>query len=253
MALLVTDAVVLHAFNYLESSRILRLATREGGVRSVLARGLRRSGRRFSSAVDLFAQGAAQLHVKPGRELDTLGGFDVTRARPLLATDLQRFTGAAVIAELALRFTRDEHDPPLFDAIVAALDRVESAPGHAAREATLGGAWRIIAELGFAPNVDVCGACHTPLDPDAPVRFSHPAGGALCDGCARLAVSGRTLPPKARAALRAWIAAESAAVLDDAAVRAHQRLLREFLHEHLLDGQPLPAFDVWERNAWSAA
>ena len=34
-----TDALVLHLFDYLESSRIVRVATRELGVQSVLARG----------------------------------------------------------------------------------------------------------------------------------------------------------------------------------------------------------------------
>src|SRR6266513_1576931 len=116
MTLVVTEAIVLHTFDYLESSRILRLVTREAGVRSVLARGARRSSRRFGSALDLFAQGSAQLHVKPGRDLDTLGGFDVERARPALASELARFTGAAVIAELTLRFGRDAEDPDLFTA-----------------------------------------------------------------------------------------------------------------------------------------
>ena len=93
MPLLATPAIVLHAFDYLESSRILRLMTREGGVRSVLAKGARRSSRRFGSAVDLFAQGSAQLYVKPGRDLDTLSTFDVERSRPELAEDLGRFAG----------------------------------------------------------------------------------------------------------------------------------------------------------------
>ena len=35
MALLATDAIVLHSFDYLESSRILRLVTREAGVRQL--------------------------------------------------------------------------------------------------------------------------------------------------------------------------------------------------------------------------
>jgi DNA repair protein RecO (recombination protein O) len=34
-------------------------------------------------------------------------------------------------------------------------------------------------------------------------------------------------------------------------VRAHQRLLREFVREHLADDRPLRAFDVWERDDWS--
>src|SRR3954467_849365 len=139
MALLETEAIVLHAFDYLESSRILRLVTREAGVRSVLARGARRSGRRFGTALALFAQGTAELHTKPGRELDTLGAFDVARSRPQLAARLDRFSGASTIAELTLRFARDAADPGLFEAVAASLDSIgESTPDHA-RDATLAG------------------------------------------------------------------------------------------------------------------
>ena len=102
MSLIQTDAVVLHAFSYMESSRILRLATRDAGVVSVLAKGARRASRRFGTAVDLFAEGQAQFYTKPGRELHTLSGFDVVRSRPALASDLGRFTAASAIAELML-------------------------------------------------------------------------------------------------------------------------------------------------------
>src|SRR3712207_2414233 len=115
MPLLATEAVVLHAFDYLESSRILRLATREAGVQSVIAKGARRSSRRFGSAVDLFAAGVAQIYTKPGRELHTLAAFEVTRSRPEIAADLDRFTGAAALSELMLRFARDDAQPLLYD------------------------------------------------------------------------------------------------------------------------------------------
>ena len=251
MPLLATDAIVLHAFDYLESSRILRLVTREGGVRSALAKGARRASRRFGSAVDLFAQGAAQLYIKPGRDLDTLAGFDVVASRAALAADLGRFAGASAIAELTLRFGRDAADPALFDAVATALDDLATAAPEAALPATLGGAWRIVAELGFAPTLDACGDCHAPLDAGATAMFSHRAGGALCARCARLAPSGRVLPPEARAVLRALIGgAWRDVTLDDAAGRAHQRLLREFLAEHLADGRPLRAMELWEQQRW---
>jgi len=250
MALLATDAIVLHQFDYLESSRILRLVTRDGGVRSALAKGARRSSRRFGSAVDLFAQGNAQLYAKPGRDLDTLSAFDVVLARPALAADMGRFAGASAIAELTLRFGRDAADAGLFDVVATAFDALAIASADAALTTTLASAWRIVAELGFAPALDVCGDCHAPLEPDATVMFSHRAGGALCTRCGRLAPAGRKLPAEARDALRRFLAGDAGAPLDDASTRAHQRLLREFLAEHLTDGRPLRALELWEEQRW---
>ncbi|MDB4875977.1 MAG: repair protein recO [Gemmatimonadetes bacterium] len=253
MSLVVTDAIVLHAFDYLESSRILKLVTREAGVRSVLARGARRSKKRFGTSLDLYAQGSAELHMKIGRELDTLSDFDVRRARPQLAMQLSRFTGASTIAELTLRFARDAADPGLFDAVEAALDAIGAAPPERARDVTLAGAWRVLRELGVAPTVDNCAECHASVDPDAAAMFSHPAGGTLCERCAHLARAGRTLPPAARNALRAWLSGAEHPLADAQAARAHQRLLREFLAEHLSEDRPLRAFDVWERETLTGA
>lgn len=250
MSLVVTDAVVLHAFDYLESSRVLRLATREQGVQSVLAKGARRSQKRFGGAVDLFAEGQAQYYAKPGRDLHTLASFDVTRARFALAADLERFAAGAALSELVLRFARDESQPTWYDALVQALDALAVAPPHEARAAGIAGAWRVVAALGFSPALDDCATCHDPIAADRPARFSHPAGGALCDRCARLAGTGRVLPAEARAALRGWLSDEHAAIppadVGPASARAHQRLLREFLREHLMDGRPLRAFESWE-------
>jgi DNA repair protein RecO (recombination protein O) len=241
----------LHTFDYLESSRILKLVTREAGVRSVLARGARRSKRRFGSALDLYAQGTAELEIKVGRELDTLSGFDVTRSRPQLGAQLARFIGASAIAELTLRFARDAVDPGLFDAVVTALDDIGAATPDRTRDVTLSGAWRVLYELGVAPTIDNCADCHAAIDPTVAALFSHPSGGTLCPRCGRLARSGRTLPPEARAALRDWLSRTQHPLTDVTDVRAHQRLLREFLREHLADDRPLRAFEVWERDDWT--
>ena len=250
MALVATEAIVLHAVNYLESSRILRLATRDAGVQSVLAKGARRARGRVGSAVDLFAGGIAQLYLKPGRDLQTLAGFDVVRARDEIGLELGRFTGAAALAELTMRFVRDDANPDLYDVLARGLDAIAAAPPEHAAEAALATAWQLVGELGFAPTVDVCAVCHAALPPDAVVAFSHPVGGALCAACARGASGARRLPAEARSAIRDWLGGAVPPLLEPATVRAHQRLLREFLGEHLTDGRSLRAFDVWERDRW---
>jgi len=244
------DAIVLHMFDYLETSRIVRVATRELGVQSVLARGARRSRTRYGSALDLFASGIAEISTRPGRDLHTLVSFDIQRARPRLAEDLGRFTGASVLAELSLRFSGEETHPALYDALIASLDALDTAAPGDTIDVSLGGAWRIVGELGFAPSLDRCASCETVLPPADAAPFSHRAGGVLCANCARLEPVHRSLPATARATLAAWLAGAATPGLGVGEQRAHQRLLREFLREHLADGRALRAFDVWENERW---
>jgi DNA repair protein RecO (recombination protein O) len=250
MPLVETDAIVLHVFDYSETSRILRLATRDAGLQSVLARGARRAKSRFGSALDLFAEGAAQLHLKDGRDLQTLSAFDVTRSRAELGEDMGRFAGASALAELVLRFSgADDVSVALFDELAQALDRLAATQDEEASEATLSGAWRLVAELGFAPTIDSCAACHAPIDIAGDLPFSHTAGGVLCERCARLYPGGRRLPLEARQAIGEWTRGGRLPQRDPRATRAHQRLLREFLQQHLADGRSLRAFDAWEQGA----
>lgn len=253
VSLIVTPALVLHAFDYLESSRIVRLVTRDSGMRSGLAKGARKSRRRFGSGLDLFAQGTAFLHTRPGRELDTLSAFEDVTTRTELASDLERFHGAETIAEIALHFGREGADAELFDSIAHALDTLTATSGRDAREVTLAGAWQIVATLGFGPSLSECAECHADIGKDTMAPFSHAAGGVVCARCASLTTGGRKLPADARAAIEAWMTGASVSTFTDSDARAHQRLLREFLGYHLHDGRTLRAYEQWEQGNWSAA
>jgi DNA repair protein RecO (recombination protein O) len=248
---IVTDAIVLHSFDYRETSRILRLATREAGVRSVIARGARRPNNRFGAALDLFAQGTAQIVVRGSGDLHTLAGFDVLRARTALAARWDRFAAANALSEIMLRFARDDAQPGLYDAFAQALASLETSDNGAA--AGLAGAWALVTELGFAPSLDLCASCGTPLADEATVKFSHRVGGALCELCAPQHPGSRTLPPDARGVLSTWVNQRPVYPIPHTpAVQSHLRLLREFLQEHLADERPLRAFAVWERGDWQS-
>ncbi len=253
MPLVITDAIVLHSLDYLETSRILRLATREAGVQSVLARSARTSKKRFGSALDLFAEGVAQIDIKPGRDLHTLSSFDVVRVRPALAADLGRFAAAAALSECAQRLITEEHAPAAFVILQEALDTLSVAENAGAIAAVVGALWRLMAELGIAPSLAHCASCHDPIgEPEGGGRsaFSHEAGGMLCQRCARLAPTARRLPPEARQALAHWVDGTAVELGSTAEGRAHQRLVREFLRQHLLDLATVRAWVSWERGDW---
>ena len=253
MPLLLTEAIVLHAFDYLESSRIIRLLTREAGIQSALARGARKSRARYGSALDLFAEGSAQLYMKANSELHNLTTFEITKSRSELAEEVGRFTAASTIAELALRFAGEEGNPQLYDTVSDILDQIARATLEETVSIGLAGCWRIVSVVGFTPELSSCALCHTPLRDSEDASFSPAAGGVVCPACSKIARGGRRLPATARAAIGHWLATDESVVLSDAEGRSHQRLLREFLDAHMPDDRPLRAFAVWEHERWSAA
>lgn len=249
MSFLATEAIVLHSMSYLETSRILRLLTRDAGVQTVLARGARNSRKRFGSALDLFAEGVAELQLKPGRDLHTLTGFDVQKSRTALATDLSKFSTAAALAETVGRVVHDESAPGVFEVVSGGLDSIAAADVNADEgvvAAGLGAMWQLVAAVGFAPSIDDCANCHAPLSPSEDAQFSHVAGGVLCARCAATAPGGRRLPAAARSALRGWLAGHPVAISGQAEARSHQRLFREFLAQHLPDSRKAAAYAAWE-------
>ena len=244
-----TEAIVLHGFDYRETSRIVRLATRDAGVVSAIARGANRPKSRFGHGLDLFTSGVAHLLINPTRDLHTLAAFDSSRARPQLAESLERFAASAALAELCLRFGSEDAQGLIHDVLAEGLEALGTASDPEVAPRTLGAAWRLVAELGFAPTLESCAACHRPLAADEVVRFGHRVGGALCPGCAALAPGARALPAEARQILITWIGSTAEVALDPPAARAHRRLLREFLEEHLADGRTLRAWVSWESGA----
>lgn len=247
MTALATDAIVLHAADYLESSRILRLATREAGVQSVLARGARSSARRFGYAVDLFAQGQVVLEIRPGRDLHSLVSFDVAVSHSGVARDLARFSAASAMSEVALRLLHDESAPESYDRLSTGFERLGNVEGEAIFSVTLGTLWQLLSEVGYRPLLDACVECHAPMVCGTGARLHHTAGGVLCADCARLPGAGRVLPADALDVMRDWLKGEMPAI-PPAAVRAHQRLLREFLSHRMSDNRPMRAYQSWERG-----
>lgn len=247
MALIATEAIVLHAFNYLESSRIVRLATREAGLVSVLARGARRP-KSALAALDLFAHGVAQINMRPQRDLHTLTGFDVANSRYSLGSALPRFAAASMLGELVLRFGHEESARELFAPLAAGLDSLQHHGEDDPANVALRAAWQLVAAFGFTPTVDDCASCHTEIAPTDAALFDMRAGGVLCRNCAASAPGRRVLPATARDAIRAWLTGDASPLSDAATRKAHRRLLREFLAEHLSDGRALSAFAAWEEQ-----
>jgi DNA repair protein RecO (recombination protein O) len=249
MSLVSTPAVVLSTLKYSESSKIVRLATRDLGVQSAIAKGARRPRSRFGAALQVLSEGQAQLYVRDHRELHTLAAFDLARVPVRLAEDLGRYAAASVLAELMARFAPPEAHPESFDMLRAGLAALESADAVSVRALGIRLVWEIVTVLGFGPALDACVRDGAPV-PAGAVAFSAPEGGALCPACAGPA-GGIRLPADARDDLQQLLDADAPLpLLDVRHAAAHERLLGRYVRWHLAEGAELPALEFWTRRPW---
>lgn len=253
MPLVVTPAVVLSALRYSETSKIVRLATRDMGIQSAIAKGALRPRSRFGASLQLLSTGQAQLLTRDHRELHTLTAFDLSHLPIGLTAQVDRYAAASALGEVMLRFGPHDAHPEAYHLFTDALRILEIAPPEAVGSLALRMMWRLVSVLGFAPSLVACVRHGTPLPPSGPLAFSTRDGGALCADCA--AEHGATrLPPESRADLAALLdpGAELPA-FDERHAAAHQRLLGRYIRYHLAEGAELPALDFWVRRPWAVA
>jgi DNA repair protein RecO (recombination protein O) len=232
MALVTVDAIVLQAFPYSETSKILRLLTPSHGVQSVIAKGARRPRSRYGGVLEPFTDGFATFHLRQNRDLHTLTEFELARPRQGLGRDLMRFGGASLLAEIVLRTASEEDAPEVFARVRSAFDHLQAVPTHALDATALAEAWGLVTALGFGPSLDLCVGCGTELPAVGDFFLDYAAGGLFCGLCKGGGGGGRTLPEHARSDLRSLSAGQ---VVDLRHTAAHWQLLGRFLAFHLVD------------------
>ncbi len=149
-----TEAVVLRAMDYRETSRIATLLTRQTGRLSVLAKGARRQKSRVGSCLQPLAYIQAVVHVRPGRDLQTLGEAAHLELFPRTADNLARLGAGFQVVELVHSLTHDgEQDEGIFSLLVHVLrllDAPDTPPEHVFPYFQL----RLAAALGFRPQFE---------------------------------------------------------------------------------------------------
>jgi hypothetical protein len=247
VALATTRALVLQAFPYSETSKVLRLYTLEHGLRSVIAKGALRPRSRYGGVLEPFTEGTATFYLREGRDLHTLSGFDLLRSRQALGRSLAAFAGASLQAELVMRTATEEPHPALFHTLADAWDALAVAGA--------GGGARLRAhrrlDAGGAPGLRARGGRVRALRPRPrrrrAGRASTPWRGERRAPAA--APSGRILDPATRHELARMDGRGDAPAVAGAAA-THRALLRAFLEAQLGEERPLRSLELFLESRW---
>jgi DNA repair protein RecO (recombination protein O) len=174
--------VVLRTTPLRESDLLVVLYTDTHGRVSAVARGARKSQRRFAGALSLLVLGRYQLGRRPRGELWGLESADVVREWTRLAGDVVAVAHASYVAELvASLLPAEAPEPHALDIIVALWDAL--AAGGPSPGALRAVEIALLDLAGHRPAIDSCAACsRTELGQGA--VFDPGRGGAICRTCA---------------------------------------------------------------------
>lgn len=174
------SAVVLRHADWGEADRLLTLFTRERGMVRALAKGARKIASRKAGHLQPFTQVAIQL--AKGRDLLIVTQVETVNAFLPLHDDLLKTSHAAYVAELLLRFSREDEgaNPAVFRLLVETLKRIEAEDDAwlAVRYYEM----RLLDAVGFRPQLFECVNCGRAILAEDQF-FSFPAGGVICPRC----------------------------------------------------------------------
>jgi len=179
-----TPAFVLHFLNYGESDRIVTLFTSQFGKVKGIAKGARRSRKRFSNAIEPFSHVMLLFSRRNENSLALIEGCDVINHYPGIRADLGRMMTASYLIELADRFTAEgKRSIGIFHLLESFLELLER--GNGLEETTRFFELRLLKLSGYEPVLERCIICNTPLEEIDATFFDAAKGGIRCSRCGR--------------------------------------------------------------------
>jgi len=187
-----TNALIIKGINYGDSDRIVTLITEKFGKTKGLAKGARKSLKRFSGALEPFT--LVKLVIKQGKGLSFINEAKVVKSYKNIKNDIEKISYGSYILELAEVLSDEGHDQGndsdkiLFELLLGAIEKLSHSKESEAvvREFEI----RLLSMAGYMPSLLECTSCggdifHLMEEKTAHrgAAFSHSRGGVVCSDC----------------------------------------------------------------------
>ena len=176
-------AIVLQVKDHGDSDKIVTVYTLEHGKIVLIAKGAKRSKKRFVNKLELFSLLSIQFAPSRHSSLMRLDQADLLNPFPGLRENYELYIGACLLCELVLHWTREQDsDEELFRLLVWALEGLVAAGGSVNRTIIFFHV-KMLDILGYRPDLTGCLDCHVLGAPGVMYRFSPLRNGLVCSRC----------------------------------------------------------------------
>lgn len=180
------EAIILNSFDYSESDRILTFYTREHGKIKGIAKGARRSKKRFVNNLEPLCLIKLIYFQSEKSELVRVEDSTLIEGFQNLRADIDRLSLGCYLLELVSEMTREGQVlSPVFTLLGGFLKMLDE--GGEAEALVRFFEIRLLAALGYMPYLNGCVTCKSHFDGEAALKFSSDRGGVVCRRCSAAA------------------------------------------------------------------
>jgi DNA repair protein RecO (recombination protein O) len=191
-----TDGIVLARHDHGESDLIITLYCRDSGRSTAIAKGAKKSQRRFVNKLELFSFLHLNLRQGNSSSLALLEEADLHTSFLNLRRGFSLYTAASVIREFTLLATREgEADERFYTLLLWSLHKLDQKVSHL--QVVMFFLTRFYDIIGYRPELHRCFHCGAEAGNSTPhFGFSTAVGGLICSTCVgNMGQSGIALNP----------------------------------------------------------
>ncbi len=182
MAHLASQAIVLQTSDYAEWDRLASLYTRDFGRIRGIAKGAKRSQKRFGSALEPFSHVDVFFVDKENHGLIRLERCRIIKMFPEIALDIKKITFGNYVLELINTLTPEKvKQTEIFDLLLFFITLLGQEDFR--EELLRIFEFRLFSLLGYQPQFLHCVGCGQEFSLQNRYKFSIKRGGIVCQGC----------------------------------------------------------------------
>lgn len=177
-----SHALVLNSFDHGESDKILTLLTQDFGRISCIAKGAKKSKKRFVNKLEIFSFIQVQFTDYPNRSLSFLNEAELHTPFLEIRSQFKLYAISSIIQEFLLQSIRErEQDNDIYTLTLWALHNLcrHKSP-HTVLALFL---IRFFEILGYRPEMSCCHQCGLSTNEKSAFFFQFLQGGLLCTNC----------------------------------------------------------------------
>lgn len=177
-----TEAIVLDCLEHGESDVILTFLSRDAGRLSAIAKGAKRSKKRFVNKLELFSFLHITYQTSPNRSLSFLSDAELHTSFLNIRRNFELYTTASVLRELLLIAVREgETDDRLFRLSLWALHNIDRQRQPLAILTLF--LIKFYETIGYRPDFTICNSCNCLTTANGRYSFDTTTGGLVCPNC----------------------------------------------------------------------